>query len=112
MIELSDRQKEAIRQALNTRQEVSLFHQTWPARNAIEAPTPGFTWAQLERQFSSLAATPQSAAMAQDLVRATRKQSRFKPSEMVLREILCIASVLMDETFLADGSDLGEASMT
>ena len=39
-----------------------------------------------------------------DLVEATRKQAPFKPSELVLREILCIASAVMDETFLSDFS--------
>ena len=28
----------------------------------------------------------------------------FKPSELVVREILCIASAVMDETFLSDFS--------
>ena len=43
------------------------------------------------------------------LVSATRKQAAFKPSEMVLREVLCIASVLMDETF-HPGCEEGEMS--
>ena len=37
--------------------------------------------------------------MAGPLVSATRKQARFKPPELVLREILCLASTLMDESF-------------
>ena len=40
--------------------------------------------------------------MVRDLVEATRKQAPFKPSELVLREILCIASAVMAETFLSD----------
>jgi hypothetical protein len=40
--------------------------------------------------------------MVHDLVAATRKQASFKPNELVMREILCIASAVMDETFLSD----------
>ena len=42
------------------------------------------------------------AAMARDLVSATRKMARFKPSEMVLREILCLTWALLDEGFQPD----------
>jgi hypothetical protein len=37
--------------------------------------------------------------MARHLVSATRKLARFKPPEMVLREILCLTWVLLDENF-------------
>ncbi len=52
--------------------------------------------------------------MASDLVSATRKQASFKPPEMVLREILCVAGALMDEGFLPGQgrSEVGEAPMT
>ena len=43
--------------------------------------------------------------MAGPLVSATRKQAPFKPPEMVIREILCIAAVLMDESFDPDGGE-------
>jgi len=57
---------------------------------------------QLERQLVDLAATPAQASMARHLVSATRKMAPFKPSEMVLREILCMTWVLLDENFKAD----------
>jgi DNA-binding CsgD family transcriptional regulator len=63
---------------------------------------PGFTWEQLERQLSDLAGDPVKAVMARDLVSATRKMSRFKPPEMVLREILCMSWALLDEGFRPD----------
>ena len=86
---------------------------TWPTLNSQDERVPGFTWTELERQLASLAATAQSAMMASDLVSATRKQANFKPPEMVLREILCVAGALMDESFLSPGrSELGEAPMT
>ena len=107
-------QKDAIAQALSLRQDALNFHQAWPTLNSQDEPVPAFTWTELERQLASLAATAQSALMASDLVSATRKQANFKPPELVLREILCVAGALMDESFLPSGgrSELGEAPMT
>jgi hypothetical protein len=110
---LTDSQKDAIDQAISLRRDALNFHKTWPTLNSQDERVPGFTWTELERQLASLAATAQSAMMASDLVSATRKQANFKPPEMVLREILCVAGALMDESFLASGrSELGEAPMT
>ena len=58
-----------------------------------------FTWEALEQQLCELAVTPAQKRLAPTLVSATRKQAAFKPPEQVLREVLCIASVLMDEAF-------------
>ena len=106
-----DVRKDVIRQALSLRQDVHRFQQTWATLNAVDEPVPAFTWRELERQLSSLAANSRAALMASDLVSATRKQARFKPGEMVLREILCMAGALMDEGFPL-ASDSGEAPMT
>ena len=116
MTELNPHQKDAIGRAAHLQEDIERFQQTWPTLNAPPDLTPPFTWSQLERQLSSLSATPGSAAMVQDLVTATRKQAPFKPAEMVLREILCIASAVMDETFLPwdpedSSSDSEEAPM-
>jgi hypothetical protein len=115
---LSDSQKDAVARALNLRADVRRFQQTWPTPNARDETVPPFTWAELERQLSSLAVNPQAALMTPDLIGATRKQAAFKPPEMVLREILCVAGTLMDESFLDTStpcrapSDIGEAPMT
>lgn len=110
---LTDSQKEAIDQAMRLRHDALNFHKAWPTLNSQDDMAPAFTWTQLERQLASLAATTQSALMAPDLVNATRKQASFKPPEMVLREILCVAGALMDESFLPSGrSEIGEAPMT
>lgn len=74
-----------------------------------ETLAPTFTWEALERQLTDLAVTPAQKALVVTLVSATRKQSAFKPSELVLREMLCIAAVLMDETF---HPNLEEGEMT
>ncbi len=79
-----------------------------------EVPVLTFTWDMLERQLSDLAVTARQRALVQTLVSGTRKQAPFKPSEQVLREVLCIASVLMDETFHpeSDQPNAGEGEMT
>lgn len=101
MNELTPQQKDVIGRVTYLRQDVANFQQTWPSLNLAEQ-LPPITWGELERQLVSLAAKPTSADMVHDLIAATRKQAAFKPSEMVMREILCIASAVMDETFLSE----------
>lgn len=86
-------------QVLALRQDMDPRRQTWPAPPKPETSTPGFTWEQLERQLADLSGAPARAAITPALVSALRKQARFKPPEMVLREILCLAWTLMDESF-------------
>jgi hypothetical protein len=63
------------------------------------AEMPVWTWNQLEDALRDLAASRQQQDMVESLVSATRKQARFLPSGHVLKEILCIAWVIADETF-------------
>ena len=88
-----------IGRALRLRREIDDFEARWPTPPDRDESIPGFTWDQLERQLVDLSATVQQAAMARHLVSATRKLAPFKPSEMVLREILCMTWVLLDENF-------------
>ncbi len=92
-------QRAAVNRVMRLGQEVQAFEACWPALEDESPPTPGFTWSQLERQLADLAGCPVKAGMARDLVSATRKMSRFKPPEMVLREILCMTWALLDEGF-------------
>ncbi len=91
---------------------VLLFKTELSPRSGSQTLT--FSWDELERQLSDLAVTDRQRALVPALVSATRKQAAFKPPESVLREVLCIASVLMDETFHPDagGSDTEEGAMT
>lgn len=82
--------------AMALRREIDGFQQAWPRLGGLQESFPGFTWKQLERQLSSLA-PPTRAPIAAGLVRSVRAGARHKPPEMVLREILCLASALMDE---------------
>jgi len=77
------------------------------SQHRAATPALAFSWDMLERQLGDLAVSPSQKALVSTLVSATRKQAPFKPAELVLREVLCIASVLMDETF-HPGSEEGE----
>ena len=88
-----------IGRALRLRREIDDFEARWPAPVERDESIPTFSWAQLERQLVDLSATQQQADMARHLVSATRKLAPFKPAEMVLREILCMTWVLLDENF-------------
>lgn len=63
------------------------------------ADMPVWTWSQLEDALGELAASRQQHDMIEALVSATRKQARYLPSGHILKEILCIAWVVADETF-------------
>ena len=78
------------------------------------AQTLTFSWDDLQHQLTELAVTERQRGLVPSLISATRKQAPFKPPQMVLREVLCIASVLMDETFHPDLSRLDpeEGGMT
>lgn len=91
-----------IGRALRLKREIDAFEARWPNSERREELIPSFSWEQLERQLVDLAATPTQASMARHLVSATRKLAPFKPSEMVLREILCMTWVLLDENFKPD----------
>ena len=100
-----------IGKALRLRREIDDFESRWPTNSVRGETIPTFSWEQLERQLVDLAATETQAAMARHLVSATRKLAPFKPSEMVLREILCMTWVLLDENFRAEAGE-GSAEMT
>lgn len=92
--------REAIIQALMMKRDIRAFRAAYPpCQTGAGTLIQGFTWEALERQLTDLAPDAAKAAMAGPLVSATRKQARFKPPELVLREILCLASTLMDESF-------------
>jgi hypothetical protein len=100
-----------IGKALRLRREIDDFEARWPTSPVRGETIPIFSWEQLERQLVDLAATETQAAMARHLVSATRKLAPFKPSEMVLREILCMTWVLLDENFRPEAGG-GSAEMT
>ncbi|WP_397419769.1 hypothetical protein [Phenylobacterium sp.] len=94
--------------AMRLRREIDDFEAKWPNLAKREEVLPAISWTQLERQLVDLAATPAQADMARHLVSATRKLAPFKPPEMVLREILCMTWVLLDENFRAEPDPAGD----
>jgi hypothetical protein len=64
-----------------------------------EAPTPAFTWEALERALKRMAASPEQAAMTASLVAATKLRAAALPADLVLEEIVCMASVVADESW-------------
>ena len=62
-------------------------------------PMPSWTWDDLEQALSDLAAGTQVQALVPGLVSATRKESRFKTADGVLREVLCLTSAVLDDDF-------------
>lgn len=100
-----------IGRALRLKREIEAFETRWPAAERRDEMIPSFSWDQLERQLVDLSATPAQASMARHLVSATRKLAPFKPSEMVLREILCMTWVLLDENFKPE-PDIDSAETT
>ena len=70
-----------------------------PAPSSQRGHMPAFTWAELEDALTSIAASPMQRDMCAHLVSATRKQAAFMPTSLLLREILCMAWVIADETF-------------
>jgi hypothetical protein len=99
-----------IGRALRLRREIDEFETRWPSTATREENLPTFSWEQLERQLVDLSATPAQATMARHLVSATQKLAPFKPSEMVLREVLCLTWVLLDENFKTEPEE-GSAEM-
>jgi hypothetical protein len=97
-----------IGRALRLRREIDDFQAKWPTPELRDESIPTFDWDQLERQLVDLSATTQQAAMARHLVSATRKLAPFKPPEMVLREILCMTWVLLDENFKPEAGGSAE----
>jgi hypothetical protein len=86
----------AVDRALAVRRDIERFQRAWPGLDAKEDLAPAFTWAELERQLSSLSAGPHGALIAAGLIRSVRQWADPKPPEMVLREILCMAGALMN----------------
>lgn len=57
------------------------------------------SWPAIERQLTHLAPRPSVKTMVPALVSAIRKHASLKPPELLFRELLCLASVVLDETF-------------
>jgi hypothetical protein len=85
-----------VARAWELRDEVEVFNGRWPLVDA--EPCLSFSWAALERQLVELAPTDLQAELVHRLVARTKAYARLKPAEMVLREVLCVAALVLDES--------------
>ena len=86
------------RAAVKIRAEVERFTGRWTPLPDT-GPRLSFTWEELERQLVDLAPTELQAELVRRLVERTRLFAELKPSEMVLREVLCVAALVLDPRF-------------
>lgn len=59
-----------------------------------------FRWEDLERQLVDLAPSDLQAELVRQLVSRTRAYAALRPTEMVLREIISIAALILDDSGL------------
>lgn len=94
-----------VSRALQIRTEVERFNDRW-------SPLPdggarlSFSWEELERQLVDLAPSDLQAELTHRLIERCRQFAELKPAEMVLREVLCVAALLLDES----GPETGTAA--
>lgn len=94
-----------VTRALQIRAEVERFNGRWGALPDTE-PAVSFRWEELERQLVDLAPTELQAELVHRLVERAKQFAVLKPSEMVLREVLCIAALVLDESGQAPGTPI------
>lgn len=86
-----------VARALEIRADVERFAGRWEPLSETE-PCLSFGWEALERQLVELAPTDLQAELVHRLVARTRAYAGLKPAEMVLREVLCLAALVLDES--------------
>jgi hypothetical protein len=74
-------------------------------RTKASRPMPAWTWDELEEELTRLAASPQQRAMVAALVSALAGATEYRPARQVLREVLCLATVIADEAYRPGSSD-------
>jgi hypothetical protein len=90
-------------QVLRVREDIERFEDRFPPL-ANGEPFPALTWEQLARHLKHLAPTARQAEIAEELLLRTKALAPFKPAEMVVREVLCIAAIVLDEGAAASAS--------
>lgn len=89
----------SVKAAERLKRDIDRFQSRWPSEPTSAHPPLTLTWEQLERQLSALVESSTKRELVSALVSGTRKQAWAKPPEMVLREILLIATTLADDAF-------------
>jgi hypothetical protein len=79
--------------------EIGRFESLFPPIGGATPADLRVSWPAIERQLIHLARRPSVKAMVPALVSAIRKHALLKPPELLFRELLCLASVVLDESF-------------
>ena len=88
-------------------EEIGRFEAQFPPMGPASPEDLRLSWAQVERQLVDLALRPSVEAMIPPLVSAIRKHALLKPPELLFRELLCLASVVLDEDFEPSATEGG-----
>jgi len=92
-----------VARALELRADVARFEGRWRPLAAAERCLV-FSWEELERQLVELAPSDLQAELVHRLLARTKVYAQLKPPEMVLREILCVAALVLEDSGF-DGID-------
>jgi len=97
--ETVDSDSALISYVLRVREEVEKFQARWePLPTGEQAPS--FTWDELERQLVDMAPTDLQAELVRQLILRVRTSAAWKPPEMVLREMILAAALVLDKSDL------------
>jgi hypothetical protein len=95
------------RRAPRRAEAAEAFDTRWPS--LVDADrAPPFTWEALERTLVELAPSDLQAELVRGLVARVRANAHRKPAEMVLREVLKTAALLLDDPPRQADNDIAE----
>lgn len=83
--------------ALELQADVARFEGRWKPLVDVERCL-AFSWEELERQLVELAPSDLQAELVHRLLARTKAYAQLKPPEMVLREILCVAALVLEDS--------------
>jgi hypothetical protein len=92
----SDRRGQLVARAMQVRADVDAFNAQWPPLPASDR-APDFTWEEIERQLVDLAPSDLQAELVHVFLERIRAYAAVKPPEMVLREVLKVAALVLDD---------------
>lgn len=93
-------------------QELAVMQQSWRDLLRTNPPCPNWTWADVAETLLGLTATPLEELVMKGGLSGLIKQAKFKPSELILEEIIRLALAAQDLGFQRCARDLLEAEMT
>ena len=94
--------QEAVKGARALRRDILEFQEKFPSLPSEQTQMPRFTWAQLERQLEDLSRlSTSSREQVRSIIAMLRLKALSAPPELLLRELLVAASILLEED-LAD----------